>query len=150
MIIGDGSERKNLEKLTDELGLQEKVKFLGEISNEKIPEYLLAADCFVLPSIKEGFGIAVLEAMAVGVPVIASRVGGILDIIEDGRNGLLVEPVDSEAIAQAILKIYEQPEISSYLTNSAAAELVRYDWQNIAAKVLKIYENCISRRDISS
>jgi len=133
LVIGDGSERKNLEKLVKELSLEEKVKFFGQIPPEGIPEYLTRADCFVLPSLREGFGIAILESLAAGVPIIATKVGGILDIIEDGRTGLLVEPKDSKAIADAIYEIYSGRKF-------AKADLEKYDWQNIAEKVFKIYE----------
>lgn len=149
-IIGDGSERKNLENLTRELGLVKKVKFLGPIPPEGIPEYLAMADCFVLPSLKEGFGIAILEAIAARVPVIASKVGGILDIIENEKNGLLVTPGNPEEIAKAILRIYNNPELRERLVNFAIAGLTRYDWQNIAQEVFKIYENCLSHRHISA
>jgi len=135
LVIGDGSERKNLESLTEKLNLKEKVKFLGEIPNAEIPEYLSAADCFVLPSLKEGFGIALLEAQAAGVPVIGTKVGGILDLIEDGKTGLLVEPGNPEAIAEAINKIYaglKFPQIN----------LAKYNWQQIAENVYETYLRC--------
>lgn len=139
-IIGDGSERKNLENLVGELHLEEKVKFLGQIPNEKIPEYLALADCFVLPSLREGFGIAILEAMAAKVPVIGTNVGGINDIVKDGKAGILVDPGNSEAIAKAILKIYGQPEVKERLIKSAIAELISYDWESIVKKVYEIYQ----------
>ena len=140
LIIGDGSERENLESLAEELGLKERVKFLGQISNEKIPEYLAAADCFVLPSLKEGFGIVILEAQAAGIPVIGTRVGGILDIIEDQKTGILVKPKNPKVIAQAISKIYSQPEFAKDLAQNAKANLEKYDWDKIAERVYKVYE----------
>ena len=88
--------------------------------------------------------------MAAGVPVIASRVGGILDIIEDGKTGLLIEPGNPEEIAKAISKIYQDSVLREQLINNAIAELKRYNWQNIAERVFKIYENIISRRNISA
>ena len=91
VIVGDGSERENLESLSAKLGLTERVKFLGQIPNEKIPESLAEADCFCLPSLREGFGIVILEAQAAGIPVIGTKVGGILDLIEDDKTGILVE-----------------------------------------------------------
>lgn len=147
LIIGDGSERKNLENLVKQISLDDKVKFLGEVSNKEIPEYLAEADCFVLPSLREGFGIAVLEAMAARVPVIASKIGGILDIVSDGRTGLLTEPANSQQIAHALEKIYQDAALRQQLINNAMAELKCYDWQNI---VNKVYENYISCRHISS
>ena len=145
LIIGDGSERKNLENLARELGLEAKVKFFGQIDSEEIPEYLAMADCFVLPSLREGFGIAILEAMAAGVPVIASRVGGILDLIKDGKTGLLVESGSPEAIARAILRIHEEPELKNHTLNSAMAELRVYDWGNIAGEVYETYLKVIHK-----
>ncbi len=169
IIIGEGSERKNLENLVKELNLEKKVhpvkpsaksggippkaelfnrvKFLGEIPNEKIPEYLTAADCFVLPSIKEGFGIVLLEAMAAGVSVIATNVGGIPDLVEDGKTGILIEPKNPKEIAEAIMKIYPQPKFTQNLTKNARNNLEKYNWQNIAEKV---YENYISHSNLSA
>ena len=149
-VIGDGSGRKNLENLVKKLSLENRVKFLGQIPPEGIPEYLAMADCFVLPSLKEGFGIAILEAIAARVTIIASKVGGILDIIENEKNGLLVTPGNSEEIAGAILRIYNNPELKERLVNFAITGLTRYDWQNIAQRVFKIYENCISDGNISA
>ncbi|MBI2625988.1 MAG: glycosyltransferase family 4 protein [Candidatus Nealsonbacteria bacterium] len=144
LVIGDGSERNNLERLTKELNLEDKVKFVGQIPPEGIPEYLAMADCFVLPSLKEGFGIAVLEAMAAGVPVVASRVGGILDIVEDKKTGLLVEPGNVEDISQSIQRIFQDSALKEQLINNAMTELKRYDWQDIAEKVYKIYQKSIA------
>lgn len=143
LIVGDGSERRNLENLAEKLGLREKVKFLGQIFNEKIPEYLAAADCFVLPSLKEGFGIAILEAQAAGLPVIGTRVGGIKELVEDGKTGILVEPKNPEAITKAIQGIYSSRKFTK-------ADLEKYDWQNIAEKVYKIYEISYRNANLST
>ncbi|MBI2625244.1 MAG: glycosyltransferase family 4 protein [Candidatus Nealsonbacteria bacterium] len=140
IIIGDGSERKNLEGLAEKLGVEDRVKFLGPIANERIPEYLAGADCFVLPSLKEGFGIAILEAMAAGVPVVATNVGGIKDIIEGGKTGILVEPENSEALAKVISKTCSSGELIGQLVNNAMGELTHYSWNNVLEKVYKIYQ----------
>ena len=139
LIIGNGSERKNLENLVEKLKLKEKVKFLGQVPNKEIPEYLAMADCFVLPSLKEGFGIVILEAQAAGIPVIGTKVGGILDLIKDQETGILVEPSNSEEIAGAIAKIYSNPDFSQNLIQNAKINLEKYDWQNIAESVYKVY-----------
>jgi len=144
LIIGDGSERKNLESLSVKLGLTGKVKFLGQIPNERIPAYLMCADCFCLPSLKEGFGIAILEAQAAGIPVIGTKVGGILDLIEDGKTGILVEPKNPEAIAQAVMKISSEPEMASHLVQNAKNNLIKYDWGNISQQVFNIYQKCLN------
>ena len=144
LIIGDGALRRKLENLVKKLSLKEKIKFLGLIPNEKIQEYLAACDCFVLPSLEEGFGIAILEAMASGLPVISTKVGGILDIIEDRENGILVEPKNSEELAGAILKIYSQEEFTKNLIERASVNLEKYNWENIAKEVSNIYSQLIS------
>jgi glycosyltransferase involved in cell wall biosynthesis len=131
VIIGDGSEKRSLEALAGKLGLKEKVRFLGEMPNEKIPSYLATADCFVLPSLKEGFGIAILEAQAAGIPVIGTRVGGIL--------GILTEPEDSKNLSQAISRIYVNLDFSRSLVQNAKIELEKYNWRNIAEKVYETY-----------
>ncbi len=136
LIIGDGSERKNLGSLAEKLNLKERVWFLGEIPNEQIPSYLAAVDCFVLPSLREGFGIVLLEAQAAGVPVVGTKVGGILDIIEDGQTGLLVGPQSSQQIAEAVHKIYSGLRLPR-------VNLIKYDWQNIADRVYQSYQKVI-------
>ncbi|MCP6718831.1 MAG: glycosyltransferase family 4 protein [Patescibacteria group bacterium] len=143
LIVGDGSERESLENMVKKLGLDNKVEFLGQIQNEKIPDYLIVADCSILPSLKEGFGIVILEAIASKVPVVATRVGGILDIIEDEKTGLLVESKNPDQIAKAIYRIYSQPELARDLVANASLNLVKYDWQNITGEVHKIYKRLI-------
>lgn len=142
-IIGDGSEKGNLENLVKDLHLEEKIKFLGEIPNERIPGYLAGADCFVLPSLKEGFGIVILEAQAAGVPVVATKVGGILDLVEDGKTGILVAPGDSLQIQAAITRIKSEPSLSQNLVLNAKENLVKYDWQNITERVFQIYQRIL-------
>lgn len=140
IVIGDGSEKENLEDLVVKLDLKDKVEFLGEIPNKEIPAYLVAADCFCLPSLKEGFGIAILEAQAATIPVVGTKIGGILDLVIDNKTGILVELGNSEVIAQALFKVYSQPEFARNLAQNAKKNLNNYDWQIIALKVFKLYE----------
>jgi len=88
------------------LGLQDDVDFAGFVSD--IPGFLSAIDIFVLPSLYEGLGVAVLEAMAAGKPVVASRVGGLPELVHDAVTGLLVPPKDSRALAEAIARVISQ------------------------------------------
>ena len=143
LIIGDGSEKRSLEGLVEKLGLKDKVRFLGEIPNEQIPSYLATADCFVLPSLKEGFGIVILEAQAAGIPVIGTKVGGILDLIKDGQTGILVEPGNPEDISRAISRVYADQDFSHSLIQNAKIELKKYSWRNIAEKVYQIYQHTV-------
>ncbi|MFH1780758.1 MAG: glycosyltransferase family 4 protein [Candidatus Nealsonbacteria bacterium] len=143
LIIGDGGERKALENLVKKLGLTESVKFLGQIVNERVAEYLIAGDCFVLPSIREGFGIAILEAQAAGIPVIGAKVGGIAEVLAQGQTGLLVPPGDEQSICDALVKIYANPDLALKMVESARENLKNYDWQKIADKVYQIYQKIV-------
>jgi len=143
LIIGDGTEKEKLESLVKKLKMENKVRFLGQVPNKKIPEYLSAADCFVLPSLSEGFGIVILEAMAANIPVVATRIGGILDIIEHGETGVLVEPKNPDGIAEALYKICSQLEFAKNLAQNAKTNLDKYDWNNIVQKINLIYQNLV-------
>ncbi|MCX8036651.1 MAG: glycosyltransferase family 4 protein [Candidatus Sumerlaeia bacterium] len=110
-VAGDGSLRKTLERQAAETGLGACVCFLGFRTD--VPEILAAADLFVMPSLAEGLGTAAIEASAAGKPIVASRVGGICDVVRDGETGRLVPPGDAVALAQAM---------DAMLSDRAAAE----------------------------
>lgn len=139
VIIGDGSERNNLEKQANDLGIKNSVTFVGEILNNDLPDYYKEADVFVMPSFYEGFGITAIEAMACGVPVVASRVGGLLEIIENGETGILVKPKDSKEIIDAISLLLEDKNLRQSITHKAKEAARKYNWKNIAFEVSKIY-----------
>jgi glycosyltransferase involved in cell wall biosynthesis len=103
LIIGDGQSRKQLEEKSEELGINKHIIFMGQ--RKDIPELLMAMDIFVLPSIKEGLPIALLEAMAAKKPVIATRVGAIPKVIENNETGVLVEPKDMTGLRDAIMNL---------------------------------------------
>ncbi|MFH1904709.1 MAG: glycosyltransferase [bacterium] len=103
LIIGDGSLREELEKLTKNLGLKQKVIFTGK--QKDISELLGIMDIFVFPSLLEGLGIAAIEAMAFGLPIVATNVGGIPEIVNDRKSGFLVPPKDSHALAIKIIEL---------------------------------------------
>ncbi len=113
VVIGDGPERAKIEKTITEKGLSKKVFLVGRLPEAS--QYLTAFDIFVLPSVKEGFPWSVLEAMAAKVPVIATRVGAVPEIIEDGKNGFLVEPENPQAIAEKIKEIQENDYLKQEL-----------------------------------
>ena len=107
LIIGDGPLRKPLEEKSEKLGIKKQVIFMGE--RKDIPEFLMAMDLFVLPSVKEGLPIALLEAMAAKRPVIATRVGAIPKVIENKDIGILVEPKDIKGLRDAIMNLINDP-----------------------------------------
>jgi glycosyltransferase involved in cell wall biosynthesis len=108
LIIGDGPLRKALEEKSEELGIQKDVIFMGQ--RKDIPELLTAMDIFVLPSIKEGLPVALLEAMAAKRPVVATRVGAIPRVIESKDIGILVEPKDISGLRDALASLIDDPK----------------------------------------
>ncbi|PIY96154.1 MAG: hypothetical protein COY66_04800 [Candidatus Kerfeldbacteria bacterium CG_4_10_14_0_8_um_filter_42_10] len=109
IVVGDGSQRKNLQWLASSIGISSKVQFVG--FQENIKGWIRNFDALVLPSaIRESFGIVLIEAMANLRPVIASRIGGVTEIIEDKKTGLLVEPANAESLAQAIIYLHSHPQ----------------------------------------
>ena len=112
-IAGDGPSRECLWKLSHELGISDRVRFLGAIDD--VPSLLTRASMFVLPSRTEGIALALLEAQAQGLPVVATRVGGNVEVIDDGRNGLLVPPSDPQQLARAILRMRTDSELAKTL-----------------------------------
>lgn len=109
VLAGTGPERKRLEALARELEVADRVRFLGQRAD--IPAVLAAFDVFVLPSLGEGMPNAVLEAMVAGLPVVASRVGGIPEVVEDGKSGLLVEPDSPGALADALICVGREQQL---------------------------------------
>jgi colanic acid/amylovoran biosynthesis glycosyltransferase len=106
-LAGNGPSREQLETLANELGVAGNVKFLGFLNEDEIISELEAADLFVLPSFIEGLPVSAMEAMAIGVPVIATNIAGTSELVEDGRTGVLVRPSDAQALMDAILRMVQ-------------------------------------------
>jgi glycosyltransferase involved in cell wall biosynthesis len=113
VIAGEGSEREALEEQVQTESLQKNVFFLG--LRRDIPEILSCGDVFLLSSLNEGFGLVLLEAMAMRLPIVATRVGGIPEVVVDGDTGFLVDPGNPTAMADALLKIYQDPRLANEL-----------------------------------
>ena len=109
-LAGDGEQRPALEAQVRRLGLAGVVVFEGAVPHHRMPELYAAADVFCLPSLYEGFPLAILEAMAAGLPVVATRVAGNPEAVDDGVHGRLVEAEDAAALAAALLDLIEDPE----------------------------------------
>ncbi|HZN02441.1 MAG TPA: glycosyltransferase [Candidatus Polarisedimenticolia bacterium] len=109
VLIGDGPARAGLERKAAALGLGDRVRFLGERTDAL--SLLPGLDLLVQPSLWEGFGLSVLEGMAAGVPVVATRVGGLVEVVRDGVDGVLVPPEDAPRLAEAIAALFADPEL---------------------------------------
>ncbi len=146
LLVGDGPQRPTLEREVRRLGVDDVVHFLGFVSHERVPAVLSHADLLVLPSLYEELGTILLEAMWVGVPVVASRTGGIPDIIDDGVNGLLVSPGDSVELAHAIDRVLSSPDLARRLGEAARERAKGYDWEVLAERVLEAYRSVTAGR----
>jgi glycosyltransferase involved in cell wall biosynthesis len=126
VVAGDGPERAPLERMSVELGLDGRVSFLGAVPRERVLGLFHAADVSVLPSAWENFPHTVVEALAVGCPVIATAVGGVPEVVRDGKNGLLVAPRDPAALAAAIERFFADGELRARLGAAAPASVEGY------------------------
>lgn len=144
VFVGNGIMSDVLKSLADNLGIFEHIKFAGFVDESKKVLYYKSADIFVHPSIYEIFGIVNLEAMACGVPIVASKVGGIPDVVKNGENGLLVPPRDSEALADAIIHLLENEDIRVKMGKNGRKKVENYSWKRIAEETEKLYEGLIS------
>jgi glycosyltransferase involved in cell wall biosynthesis len=145
-LAGDGPERASLAALVDRLGVTDAVEFLGEIDHAAVPAFLQSLDVFVLPSLYESFGVAAAEASAVALPVVASNVYGIPDVVVDGATGLLVPPADVASLAAAIERLAGDRDLRRDL-GDAGRLLVRerYDWQANARQMELVYDRARER-----
>lgn len=119
-----------------------RVIFLGSIPQDEIPAYLQQADIFVRPSLSEGQGISFLEAMAAGVPVVATPVGGIPDFLRDGETGVFCKPNDPESVAEAVLRLIDNSSLRGrVVTNALLLVREKYDWDTLAQEMkLKVFK----------
>lgn len=145
LIAGDGPLRPTLERQIPLLGLQNRAFLLGE--RRDIPALLRAADCFCLPSRQEGLGIAVLEAMASGLPVAATRVGGVPEIVDESKTGLLVPPRDPQALAGALAALLADP-VGAKAMGAAGRARVENHFSEAAmlAGTRVVYEEALTKK----
>jgi glycosyltransferase involved in cell wall biosynthesis len=139
IIIGDGDDRKKLETLAHNLGLSDNIAFLGKKPNTEIPKFLAESDIFVFPSLSEGFPNVLLEAMASGLPVVATNISGISEIIKDGENGLLVKPKNSQDLAEKILYLFQNDKLIRKMSENNLKTAKEYNWDIITAQLEEIY-----------
>lgn len=148
VLVGDGEDRRNLEALSVQLGIQKSVQFVGVVPHEDIHIFMQQAYLFILPSLSEGFPGVLLEAMACGLPIIATRVGGIPDIVTDKVNGYLVEKKDSSALAQSITFLFYNENLWNIISNNNKQWVKDYSWDNVISELEKIYNKMYLKTDI--
>ena len=142
LIVGEGKMKKELLELVQRLGVSQNIFFVPEVMDTK--EVLSIMDVFVMPSLKEGLGLALIEAMAGGLAVIGSEVGGIKNLIQHGQNGLLAKPADSLGLAQAILELLANPEKRKSLGENARISIQeRFSLEEMLLKTERLYSECV-------
>lgn len=144
-VVGVGPLGAELKRLADRLGIADHVHFHGV--RRDIPQFLEAIDLLVVPSMLEPFGLVCLEAMAAGVPIVASKVEGILEIIEDGKTGILVPPGNVPVLAQAILRLLEDPHLQAEIRGNGLKVLKeRFEIGRIVSEYQALYLECLKGR----
>jgi len=142
LMVGDGPERKKLEKIADEIGVREHVIFLG--MRDDVPRLMAAMDIFALSSVDEGLPLAALEAMSVGLPIVATDVGGIPEAVGHGLNGFLIPPRSPQQMAIALLKLIHDPELREKLSIQARKRAVeRFSIKAMIKAYQALYEEVI-------
>jgi glycosyltransferase involved in cell wall biosynthesis len=143
-IIGTGPYEATLRQMVDDLGLRDRVKFLGFVPNEELPAYYRRSDIFVLPSETESFGLVFAEAMSCGLPIAASNVGGIPETVRDGIDGLLCPPGDSASLRKNILQLIASTARRDQMSTSQRQRILKhYPWEHIAARYAGIYASVL-------
>lgn len=145
LIIGDGPEMRHLKELSNNLKINEHVKFLGQLSHENVLAYMAKADIFSLPSWDEAFGVVYIEAMAQGKPVIGCQGEGIEDFVEHGKTGLLVKPKDVDSLVKAMDYLLSNPNEARAMGQRARKlVLENYTWEKNAERTIEVYREVLN------
>ena len=151
IVVGEGPERASLERLSRELGLNGRVKFAGAVPHRELPPLFASADVFVGPSVveangdTESFGVVFAEAMASGCPVVATRVGGVADVVVDGQTGLLVPERNAGAVADAVVRILSDPAKREQLAGNGVAWVrERFDQAKTGVQYAQLIEEMVA------
>ncbi len=134
---------QRLQNLCKQLGLDEIVLFLGKRGQNTLPYYYSAAEVVVMPSFYESFGMVALEAMACGTPVIASRVGGLAYLVQEGKTGFFVPSQDPRALAEKLQQLFNDQALRAQLGKQAAAYAQDFKWELITRRVMEAYTSLL-------
>jgi len=139
----DAALQQRLRQKIAVFGLSDRIRFLG--NRDDMASVYAALDLLVAPSRWEGFGMMLIEAMAAGRPIVATRVGAIPEIVRDGRTGVLVEPRDAQALARAITGMLDDPQRRIAMGEAGRLESIRYGWSSATAQTAAVYERALQR-----
>jgi glycosyltransferase involved in cell wall biosynthesis len=125
--------------LAQGLGIGAAVVFTGRVDNEQMAELYRSADVMVNPSLADNMPISVLEALASGVPVVSTRVGGVPHLVQHEKTALLVPPGDVDAMAKAVIRVVEEPDLADRLVVAGLAEVQQYTWPSVRQSLQSVY-----------
>ena len=149
ILAGDGPERAALTKLAEELQISNRVHFFGPAPRETTVRLFAGCTFLVTPSRLEAMGIVNLEAMAAGKAIISSRVGGVPEIVDDGRNGVLVTPESVTELSQAMVALLTDPARREKLAEAGRMRAMEFDWSRINEQFRRIYSSLIPSHAVS-
>ncbi len=154
LIVGgdetSAAQVEQLQSMAHALGIGERVAFAGAVDHDMLPLYYNAADVCVVPSHYESFGLVAVEAMASGVPVVASRVGGLTGTVKDGETGYLIPWLCPEPFAERIELLLDNEPLRVSLGEAAREAVSRYRWENVAGAVLEVYESLTGKEPVGA
>ena len=142
-VCGSGPERDRLVALAQTLEIAPAVVFTGRIENEQVARLYQSADIVINPSLADNMPNSVLEALASGVPVVSTRVGGVPYLVQDEKTALLVPPGDVDAMAKAVVRLLETPELADRLVTSGLAEIQQYTWSSVRGALQSVYTGAL-------
>lgn len=146
IVVGDGPDREKIESMIKKYNLEEKVLLLGRVHYSDLPKLMAACDIFIRPSIAEGFGISFIEAMACGVGVIGTPVGGISDFLKNNETGLFCEPGNPKDIADKIKILTKDKKLREKLIRNAKKMIKEiYNWDKVSESLRKVYKQALSQ-----
>lgn len=148
-VAGSGPKLADLQRLCDGMGIASSVCFTGRLENERVAELYRTADLMFNPSLADNMPISLLEAMASGVPIVSTRVGGVPHLVEDGRDALLVAPGDAPAMADAALSILRDEALAQRLVRSGIEVAKRYTWAEVKPRLFSVYARALGVATLS-
>ena len=138
------AEMARIHALREQYELEDLVVFLGKRSQDTLPYYYSAAEAVVVPSHYESFGMVALEAMACGTPVVASQVGGLAYLVQDGVTGFTVPVDEPKELAERLFRLLKDPELHERMSRQAVVAAQGYSWKNIATRLTGIYQEILA------
>ncbi len=144
ILIGKGPLGPKLQKQARDLGIEERVKFMGFVPHTDIAKYFSVCDIFIRPSRSEGFGVSFIEAMAAGLPIVTTPVGGIPDFIDDKETGIFCAPDNPQSIKEAVNLLMQDNALRQHIIEKAKTRAVgRYSWEHISEEMKSVFERFV-------